>query len=119
MIRAIRRTRLTPLFIAVALLATMPASMLSLIHDDGDDSICGRAFGIHDHDAHHIGGTTPVSVPESQHCFICHSPSVFAIQSVARLSAPPAVTGPLGSSPVRRASVVISDGRAARAPPRA
>ena len=63
MIRAIRRTRLTPLLIAVALLATMPASMLSLIHDDSDDPICGRAFVIHDHDAHHIGGTTPDRFP--------------------------------------------------------
>ena len=117
MFRAIRRTRLSPLIIAVALLATMPANMASLFHDDGDDAICGRAFAIHAHEGHHIGGAIPSSLPDPQHCFICHSPSFFAIQSAAVWGVPTPPAQRLNSSHVRPASTVAAGGRAARAPP--
>lgn len=117
MFRAIRRTRLAPLFIALALLATMPASMTSLLHNDDDDGICGRALVIHDHGAHHVGGSIPSSVPDPQHCFICHSSTFFAIHSTTRWCAPTSPAHLLALSSDGLASVVTAEGRAARAPP--
>jgi hypothetical protein len=119
MIRALRRARLAPLAAAVALFATMPITVSSLLHDEMDDAICNPAVVVHDEQAHHVGAAE-TTLPDSQHCVLCHMlQSLRAVSGGVRFVVP-GVDARLiaGCSPsVIRALVVSS--RPARAPPAA
>ncbi len=117
MTRALRRTRLAWLFAAVALFATMPVTVSSLLHDDSDDTFCNPAVVVHDASAHRIGATES-TLPDSQHCVLCHAlQSLRAVQSAVRFT-PPSVDARLvacASAAVIHALIVST--RPARAPP--
>lgn len=116
-IRALRRTRLASLFAAVALFATMPVTVSSLLHDEGDDLLCNPALVVHDQNAHQYTAPEPAT-PDSQHCVLCHAlQSIRAVQASVRF-APPSVDARLvaaGSAAVVHALFVST--RPARAPP--
>ena len=116
-IRALRRTRLASLFAAVALFATMPVTVSSLLHDEGDDLLCNPALVVHDQDAHRYTAPEPAT-PDSQHCVLCHAlQSIRAVQASVRF-APPSVDARLiaaGSAALTHALLVSA--RPARAPP--
>jgi len=117
MIRAFRRTRLASLFAAVALFATMPVTVSSLLHDDADDVLCNPGIVVHDENAHHV--TAPkTAVPDPQHCVLCHAlQSLRAVQASVRF-APPLVDARLVSSvPAGLVNALIVSTRPARAPP--
>jgi len=117
MIRALRRARLAPLAAAVALFATMPITLSSLLHDELDDAICNPAVVIHDAEAHHIGAAA-AALPESQHCVLCHTlQSLRAVSAGVRFAAP-AVDARLiaGASSAAITSLIVSN-RPARGPP--
>jgi hypothetical protein len=117
MIRALRRTRLASLFAAVALFATMPVTVSSLLHDDSDDTLCNPAMVIHDQDAHRFSGPKPTpAVP--QHCVLFHAlQSLRAVQASVRF-APPPVDARLVARPSAAAiRALIVSTRPARAPP--
>ena len=69
-IRALRRARLAPLAAAVALFATMPITVSSLLHDEMDDAISNPAVVVHYAAAHRIGAAAD-ALPDSQHCVLC------------------------------------------------
>lgn len=117
MIRALRRARLAPLAAAVALFATMPITVSSLLHDEVDDVLCNPAVVVHDADAHSIG-TAAAELPDSQHCVLCHAlQSLRAVSAGVRFAAP-AVDARLvaGMSPAAITALIVSN-RPARAPP--
>ena len=117
MIRALRRTRLASLFAAIALFATMPVTVSSLLHDDSDDILCSPALVVHDQDAHRVTVPEPASAGQ-QHCVLCHAlQSLRAVQGTVRF-APPSIDARLvasGSAAVIHA--LIGSTRPARAPP--
>jgi hypothetical protein len=117
MIRALRRARLAPLAAAVALFATMPITISSVLHDGMDDTICNPAVVVHDAEAHHIGAAAD-TLPDSQHCVLCHAlQSLRAVSAAVRFAAP-AVDGRLvaiSSAAALHAS--LDSSRPARAPP--
>src|SRR5436190_16845383 len=87
-IRAFRRARLAPLAAAVALFATMPITVSSLLHDEMDDVICNPAVVVHDAAAHRIGAAGE-TLPDSQHCVLCHAlQSLRAVSGAVRFAAP-------------------------------
>src|SRR3954465_6094642 len=91
MIRAFRRTRLAPLFAAIALFATTPVTVTSWLHDETDDSICNPAVVIHDANAHRVTSTDTATLPDSQHCVLCHTlQSLRAVSNAIRFAAPDA-----------------------------
>ena len=118
MIRALRRTRLAPLFAAVAFFAMTPVTVTSLLHDEADDAFCNPAVVIHDASAHRIGSPGESALPDSQHCVLCHTlQSLRAVSNAIRFVAPStdarlvraAAAGPLSS--------LFQSSRPARAPP--
>jgi hypothetical protein len=117
MIGALRRTRLASVFAAVAMFATMPVTVSSLLHDDGDDLLCNPALVVHDQNAHQYTAPEPASA-DPQHCVLCHAlQSVRAVQAAVRF-APPSVDARLvasGSAAAVHALAVST--RPARAPP--
>ena len=119
MTRALRRTRLAWLFAVVALVATMPVTVSSLLHDDSDDTVCNPAVVIHDADAHRVGtpGSDSTS-PDSQHCVLCHAlQSLRAVQASVRFI-PPSADSRLAA--IESASIIhalVVSTRPARAPP--
>jgi hypothetical protein len=117
MICALRRTRFASLFAAVALFATMPVTVSSLLHDDGDDLLCNPALVVHDQNAHRYTAPEPAS-GDPQHCVLCHAlQSIRAVHASVRF-APPSVDARLmaaGSAAVIHALFVST--RPARAPP--
>jgi hypothetical protein len=117
MTRAFRRTRLAWLFAAVALFATMPVTVSSLLHDDSDDTVCNPAVVIHDANAHRIGAAQS-TLPDPQHCVLCHAlQSLRAVQASVRFT-PPSVDARLIA--IQSAAIVhalIVSTRPARAPP--
>ena len=119
MIRALRRARLAPLAAAVALFATMPITVSSLMHDDTDDAICNPAVVIHDASAHHIG-TAPEQIPDPQHCVLCHAlQSLRAISTAVRFVAPGIDTRLVAHVSVDTVHALFTSTRPARAPPSA
>jgi hypothetical protein len=116
MLRALRRTRILPLVMAVLLLATMPASVTFLLHGQGDDELCGDTLVLHDHSTHGISRTGNTT-PESQHCFICHSQQLLFAAHTVRLVLRVEDSHRLVAAQVELTSAVTADGRAARAPP--
>src|SRR5439155_19124309 len=87
-IRALRRARLAPLAAAIALFATMPITVSSLLHDEKDDAICNPAVVVHDAAAHRIGAAA-AALPDSQHCVLCHTlQSLRAVSAALRITAP-------------------------------
>jgi len=116
MLRALRRTRILPLVMAALLLATMPASVTFLLHDQGDDE-CGDVLVLHDHATHGIGKATTTTPESQQHCFICHSQQLLFATHTLRLAVRVEDSHRLFSSPVSLISAVTADGRSARAPP--
>jgi hypothetical protein len=117
MIRALRRARLAPLAAAVALFATMPITVSSVLHDGTDDAICNPAVVVHDAEAHHIGSAT-TALPDSQHCVLCHAlQSLRAVSAAVRFAAP-AVDGRLVAIASAAAfHAPLDSARPARAPP--
>jgi hypothetical protein len=117
MTRALRRTRLAWLFAAVALFSTMPVTVSSLLHDDRDDAVCNPAVVVHDANAHRISSTES-TLPDAQHCVLCHAlQSLRAVQTSVRF-VPPSVDARLvacASAAVVHALIVST--RPARAPP--
>ena len=117
MIGALRRTRFAPLVAAVAMLATMPVTVSSLLHDDRDDGLCNPALVLHDQDSHQFNAPEPASA-DPQHCVLCHAlQSLRAVHGVVRF-APPAVDARLVAC--RSSAVInalIASTRPARAPP--
>lgn len=116
MLRAFRRSRILPLFMAVLLLATMPASVTFLLHEQGDDELCGDTLVLHDHATHGVSRTSSTR-PESQHCFICHSQQLLFATHTVRLALRVEDSCQLVATQVELTSIVTADGRAARAPP--
>ncbi len=117
MIRAFRRARLAPLAAAVALFATMPITVSSVLHDGMDDAICNPAVVVHDAEAHRVGAAT-TALPDSQHCVLCHAlQSLRAVSATIRL-APPAVDARLiASASAAALHAPLHSTRPARAPP--
>ena len=117
MIRALRRTRLASLFAAVALFATMPVTVSSLLHDDSDDVLCNPATVIHDRNAHRY--TAPDPAPgDPQHCVLCHAlQSIRAVQSSVRFVLPSTDTRLVASGSAAVIHALIVSTRPARAPP--
>jgi hypothetical protein len=116
MTRALRRTRLAWLLAAIALFATMPVTVSSLLHDDGDDTFCNPAVVVHDPSAHSIGAAES-TLPDSQHCVLCHLQSLRAVQASVRFT-PPSVDARLlpGTSAAVIHALLVST-LPARAPP--
>lgn len=117
MIRALRRARLAPLAAAVALFATMPITVSSLLHDEMDDVLCSPAAVVHDADAHRVGSeTTPP--PDSQHCVLCHTlQSLRAVSASLRLPAPVVDGNLVTGASAALVNVLLVFNRPARAPP--
>ena|SRR5436190_923328 len=117
MVRALRRARLAPFFVALALLATGPITVSSLLHDEADDSLCNPVVVVHDAQAHRVGAAT-TSIPDSQHCVLCHAlQSLRAVAHSVRFAAPT-----VDASLVARAAAAalrphVVSHRPARAPP--
>jgi hypothetical protein len=117
MIRALRRTPFASLFAALALVATMPVTVSSLLHADGDDAFCNPGVVVHDANAHRIGAAQP-EVPDSQHCVLCHAlQSLRAVQAAIRF-APPLIDARLAAAGVvSTVNALVASTRPARAPP--
>lgn len=118
MIRALRRTRLAPLFAALALFATTPITVTSLLHDESDDSICNPAVVIHDANAHRVSAADTASLPDSQHCVLCHAlQSLRAVSSSIRFAAPAVDARLVAAASSGRLITSLSASSPARAPP--
>jgi len=119
MTRALRRTRLAWLFAAVALFATMPVTVTSLLHDDSDDTACNPAVVIHDANAHRIGAAqSTLPVPDSQHCVLCHAlQSLRAVQASIRFTPPSADARLVAIESAAIIHALVVSTRPARAPP--
>ena len=117
MTRALRRARLAPLAAFVVLIATMPVTISSLVHDEMDDAICNPAVVVHDPEAHEVGAPD-AAFPDPQHCLFCHAfQSLRAVSTGMRFAAlcvdARLVTCP-ASEPL---AVSFVSNRPARAPP--
>jgi hypothetical protein len=119
MIRALRRARLAPLAAAVALFATMPITVSSLLHDERDDVLCNPAVVVHDADAHSIGAAA-AALPDSQHCVLCHALQLLrAVPDAVRFSAPAVDARLISGAPSAPLTAPVVSNRPARAPPSA
>lgn len=117
MIRAFRRTRFASLFAAIALFATMPVTVSSLLHDDADDTLCNPGVVIHDANAHRIGAAE-TSLPDTQHCVLCHAlQSLRAVQAFIRFAPPLADARLVTCRCAGSVNALIASTRPARAPP--
>jgi hypothetical protein len=119
MLRFVRHTRAFAIFALLVMLGSVPAAVTALVHDDGDDPDCQPSLVLHDHSAHRIGAARTTTVPQSQHCVVCHW--LQSLQTTApstSIGAPPSDCHQLAVlvHPVSLASVASS--LAARAPPR-
>src|SRR4051812_41148097 len=118
MVRALRRTRLAPLFAAIALFATTPVTVTSLLHDESDDALCNPAVVIHDANAHRVTAADASTLPDSQHCVLCHTlQSLRAVSSGIRFAAPAADARLIAAASVSALATSLSSNRPARAPP--
>ncbi len=118
MIRALRRARLAPLFVALALFATGPITVSSLLHDEADDALCNPVVVIHDAEAHRIGAAQNTANPDSQHCVLCHAlQSLRAVSSSVRFVAPAADASLVARATVDVPTPHVALHRPARAPP--
>jgi hypothetical protein len=118
MIRALRRARLAPFFVALALFATGPITVSSLLHNESDDAICNPAVVIHDAEAHHVGAATTTSIPDSQHCVLCHAlQSLRAVSAFVRFIAPSVDARLVASAAAAALNPHAVFERPARAPP--
>ena len=117
MIGALRRTRLASLFAAVALFATMPVTVSSLLHDDSDDALCNPAAVVHDASAHRISAAES-TLPDSQHCVLCHAlQSLRAVHASVRFAAPSVDARLVACTSAAAVNALTSSTRPARAPP--
>jgi len=117
MIRALRRTRLASLFAAIALFATMPVTVSSLLHNDVDDTRCNPAAVVHDVSAHRVG-TTGTALPESDHCVLCHAlQSLRAVGTSVRFAPPLVDTRLVASASTAVIDHLVVSSSPARAPP--
>jgi hypothetical protein len=118
MIRALRRTRLAPLFAAIALFAMTPVTVTSLLHDETDDAICNPAVVVHDANAHHVASPDTRTIPDSQHCVLCHAlQSLRAVSTAIRFAAPAVDARLIAAASISRLNAALSSSRPARAPP--
>jgi hypothetical protein len=118
MIRALRRTRLAPLFAALALFATTPITVTSLLHDESDDAICNPAVVVHDAYAHRLTSADGTALPDSQHCVLCHSlQSLRAVSTAIRFAAPPFDARLVAAPSIGGRIEALASSRPARAPP--
>jgi hypothetical protein len=117
MIRALRRTRLAPLVAAIAVFATMPVTVSSLLHDDSDDTLCNPALVVHDQDAHRFTAPEPTST-DQQHCVLCHAlQSMRAVHAVMRFTPPSIDARLVAGASAGAIHALIASTRPARAPP--
>jgi hypothetical protein len=72
MLRFVRQTRAFALVALLVMLGSVPVAFTAIVHDDADDTICQPSLVLHDHGAHRIGAARGTTVPESQHCAVCH-----------------------------------------------
>src|SRR5438445_6929554 len=120
MLRFVRRTRALALFALLVILGSVPVAVIALVHDAVDDPDCQPSLVLHDHSAHRIGAARTTTLPQSQHCVVCHW-----LQSLQTVLA--ATSHAIPSSDVHRlalSALPAGDRRAAtdlpaRAPPRA
>jgi hypothetical protein len=118
MIRALRRTRLAPLFAALALFATTPLTVTSLLHDESDDAICNPAVVVHDANAHRVGSANTPALPDSQHCVLCHTlQSLRAVSTAIRFAAPAVDARLIAAASNDRLIASLPASSPARAPP--
>ena len=118
MIRALRRTRFAPVFAAIALFATTPVTVTSLLHDEADDAICNPAVVVHDANAHRVGGAGTPALPDSQHCVLCHTlQSLRAVSTAIRFAEPSFDARLIAAASTGRLAALIVSNRPARAPP--
>lgn len=118
MIRALRRARLAPLAVAVALFATCPITVSSLLHDEIDDAICNPAVVVHDAAAHRVGAPGDEAAPDSQHCVLCHTLQLLRAVPHAVRFAVPAVDGRrVAAAAIAALNPHVVSDRPARAPP--
>jgi len=117
MIRALRRARLAPFFVALALFATGPITVSSLLHDEADDAVCNPVVVVHDAQAHRVGAAT-TSIPDSQHCVLCHAlQSLRAVSSSVRFTAPSVDASLVARATAGAVTPHVVSNRPARAPP--
>ena len=117
MIRALRRARLAPLAALVSLVAMMPVTVSLLLHDEQDDPICNPAVVAHDPDAHRIGAAA-ATIPDSQHCVLCHTlQSLRAVSAAMRFGVPAVDARLTAISSSAAVHVDTASSRPARAPP--
>ena len=120
MIRALRRARLAPLAVALALVATCPLTVSSLLHDEIDDAICNPAVVVHDAAAHHVGAAGDEAAPDSQHCVLCHTLQLLrAVAHAVRFTAPEVDSRLVATTASAALNPNVVSDRPARAPPRA
>jgi hypothetical protein len=117
MVRALRRARLAPFFVALALFATGPVTVSSFLHDEADDALCNPVVVVHDAQAHRVGAAT-TSIPDSQHCVLCHAlQSLRAVSSSVRFAAPAVDASIVARAIAGAATPHVVSNRPARAPP--
>lgn len=117
MIRALRRTSLASAIVAVALFATMPVTISSLLHDMRDDAQCNPALVAHDPDAHQVAAPGQSS-QDSQHCVLCHAlQSLRAVQTSVRFSPSLLDVRLFAVGAIAPAQTLFAVSRPARAPP--
>jgi hypothetical protein len=117
MTRALRRARLAPFAALVVLVATMPVTISSLVHDEMDDAICNPAVVVHEADAHEVGAA-PTAFPDPQHCVFCHAfQSLRAVSAAMRFAAPHTDARLVASTSIDPLTALVVSNRPARAPP--
>jgi hypothetical protein len=117
MIRGLRRARVAPFFVALALFATGPITVSSLLHDEADDALCNPAVVVHDAEAHHVGAAT-TSIPDSQHCVLCHAlQSLRAVSDAVRFPVPMVDARLVARATADSLTPPVASDRPARAPP--
>ena len=119
MLRFVRQTRAFSLFALLVMLGSVPAAVTALVHDDGSDPDCQPSFVLHDHSAHRIGAARTTTVPQSQHCVVCHwLQSLQTTASSTSSGAPPSDCQQLAIVVHVHTLASVASSLAARAPPR-
>ena len=117
MTRALRRARLAPFAALVVLIATMPVTISSLVHDEMDDAICNPAVVVHGLDTHEMGAA-PKAFADPQHCVFCHAfQSLRAVSAAMRFAAPHVDARLVASPSTDPLTALVVSNRPARAPP--
>jgi len=120
MLRFVRQTRAFALFALLVMLGSVPVGVTALVHDDADDPSCQPSLVLHDHNAHRIGAARTTTVPQGQHCVVCHwLQSLQTVLAVTSHAIPSSDVHRLASSTPPAGDRHATGHLPARAPPRA